>query len=153
MTVIRLKHERCAPSVAVMPFAEVYLRQGSAPEYRRNISAAILHAMVEVLHIPDDDQFHVFHELSPDDLIYQPASFGIERGERFMFIKLFFNHRSDEQKQALFAALVDNLKAQAGVARDDVALVVVETGSANWWISGRVVNPVTGYDERMGPSH
>jgi hypothetical protein len=26
---------------------------------------------------------------------------------------------------------------------------VVETGRSNWWAHGRVVNPDTGYDERM----
>jgi phenylpyruvate tautomerase PptA (4-oxalocrotonate tautomerase family) len=132
-----------------MPFTNVYLRKGTTPEYRRAISQAIHRSMVDVLHIPADDQFHVIHELSPDNMIYQPVSFGIERGERFMFIQMFFNERQDDEKNALFAAIVENLQASAGVPKEDIGIVVVETGRPNWWAHGRVVNPATGYDARM----
>jgi len=132
-----------------MPFVNVYLRKGTTPEYRRSISQAIHQSMVDVLHIPNDDQFHVIHELSPDNMIYQPVSFGIERGERFMFIQLFFNERPDDQKDSLYAAIAANLQASANVPKEDIAIVIVETGRSNWWVHGRVVNPVTGYDARM----
>jgi phenylpyruvate tautomerase PptA (4-oxalocrotonate tautomerase family) len=132
-----------------MPFANIYLRKGTTPQYRRSISEAIHRSMVDVLHIPDDDQFHVIHELSPDNMIYQPVSFGIERGEHFMFIQLFFNQRPDDQKDALYAAIAENLRAHAGVPKEDIAIVVVETGRSNWWVHGRMVNPATGYDTRM----
>ena len=133
----------------MMPLINVYLREGTTPEHRRDISEAIHKSMVDVLKIPQDDQFHVFHELSADNMRYQPVSFGVDRGDRFMFIQFHFNERDDEQKAALYAAVVDNLQADAGVPKDDIAMMVVETGRANWWVYGRTVNPATGYDERM----
>ncbi|HEX2903469.1 MAG TPA: tautomerase family protein [Jatrophihabitans sp.] len=132
-----------------MPLITIDLRTGSTVAQRRAISDGIHAAMVEVLGIPSDDQFHVFHEHDETTMIYQPVSFGRVRTDRFMFIQLCFNERSDELKQRLFSAIVAELRQRVQVTEDDIALVVLETGRANWWASGRVVNPATGYDERM----
>ncbi|RZQ64591.1 tautomerase family protein [Amycolatopsis suaedae] len=132
-----------------MPLVNVYLRQGTTPEYRRLVSEAIHKSMVDVLKIPQDDQFHVFHEVTPDNFIIQPVVFGLRRGERTMFIQLSFNQRTPEQKNDLFRAIVANLRLFADVAEEDILLVVLETARENWWAAGRVINPDTGYDERM----
>jgi len=135
-----------------MPLVNVYLRQGTTPEYRRLVSEAIHASMVDVLKIPPDDQFHVFHEVAPDDLVIQPVVFGLPRGERTMFIQLSFNQRTPEEKNALFQAIVANLRRYAGVAEEDVLMVAFETARENWWAAGRVVDPETGYDARMTDS-
>jgi phenylpyruvate tautomerase PptA (4-oxalocrotonate tautomerase family) len=132
-----------------MPLINVYLRQGTTPEYRRNVSAALHKAMIDVLKIPHDDQFHVFHEVTPDNFHMQPVVFGLSRSERTMFIQLSFNQRSAEQKSELFRAIVNNLRLFADVPEEDVMLVAFETARENWWAAGRVVSPETGYDARM----
>lgn len=132
-----------------MPLVNIYLREGTSVEYRRNVSLGIHRSMVDVLHIPQDDQFHFFHEFKPENIQAQPVFFDIRRGERMMFIQLFFNQREPQQKADLFAAICANLKLYADVPPEDIGLCVVETNSENWWIAGRVVNPATGYDERM----
>jgi hypothetical protein len=35
------------------------------------------------------------------------------------------------------------------VPEEDVAFRIVETARENWWAAGRVIDPTTGYDERM----
>ena len=132
-----------------MPLVNIYLREGTTPEYRRNISLGIHKSMVDVLKIPQDDQFHVIHEVAPDNFQMQPVVFGLRRSERTMFIQLSFNDRTAEQKAELFQAIVDNLQLFADVPEEDILLCVVETASENWWAAGRVVNPATGYDQRM----
>lgn len=132
-----------------MPLVNIHMRQGTTAEYRRNVSLAIHKSMVDVLKIPQDDQFHVIHEVTSDNFQMQPVAFGLRRSERTMLIQLFFNHRTAEQKDELFRAIVDNLRLFADVPEEDVMLCVVETVSENWWAAGRVVNPATGYDERM----
>ncbi|MER5548975.1 tautomerase family protein [Streptomyces sp. NPDC002589] len=132
-----------------MPLINVYLRQGTSPEYRRDVSSALHKAMVDVLKVPQDDQFHVFHEVTPDNFVMQPVVFGLPRGERAMFIQLSFNQRTAEQKKELFRAIVDNLRRFVGVPEEDVMIVIFETARENWWAAGRVINPDTGYDARM----
>lgn len=132
-----------------MPLINIHLRQGTTTEYRRNVSEAIHKSMVDILKIPQDDQFHVFHEVAPDNFVIQPVAFGLPRSERTMFIELSFNHRPAEQKADLFQSIVNNLRLYADVPEEDIMLVAFETARENWWAAGRVVNPDTGYDERM----
>lgn len=132
-----------------MPLISISLRQGTTPEHRRLVSEALHESMVDVLKIPRDDQFHVFHEVPDDNFVMQPVVFGIPRSRRTLFIQLSFNERSAEQKAELFRAIVDNLRLRAGVPEEDVMLMAVETARENWWAAGRVVDPATGYDERM----
>ncbi|MEV6071545.1 tautomerase family protein [Nocardia sp. NPDC052001] len=132
-----------------MPLITIYLRQGTSPEYRRNVSTALHKAMVDVLKIPEDDQFHVFVEVTPDNFHMQKVVFGLPRTDRTMFIHLAFNHRTAEQKNELFREIVTNLRVLADVPEEDIAMMVVETARENWWAAGRVVNPETGYDIRM----
>ncbi|WP_194894807.1 tautomerase family protein [Catenulispora pinisilvae] len=132
-----------------MPLINIYLRQGTTPEHRRLVSEALHKSMVEVLKIPQDDQFHVFHEVPAENFVIQPVAFGIRRGERTMFIQFAFNQRTPEEKNELFRAVVANLRLYADVPEEDFLLVIQETARENWWAAGRVVNPETGYDERM----
>ncbi|MFH9347764.1 tautomerase family protein [Kitasatospora sp. NPDC017646] len=132
-----------------MPLINVYLRQGTTAEHRRNVSLGIHSAMVDVLKVPQDDQFHVFHEVSPDNFQMQPVVFGLRRSERAMFVQISVNHRTAEQKAELFRVIVDRLRLFADVPEEDVLMMINETARENWWAAGRVVNPATGYDERM----
>ncbi|MGW5110172.1 tautomerase family protein [Nocardia sp. NPDC004123] len=132
-----------------MPLITIYLRQGTTPEYRRNVSAALHKAMVDVLKIPQDDQFHVFLEVTPDNFHMQPIVFGLPRGERTMLIQLSFNQRTAEQKNELFQEIVANLRVFADVPEEDILMMILETARENWWAAGRVVDPETGYDARM----
>ncbi|AUA10253.1 tautomerase family protein [Streptomyces sp. SID8382] len=132
-----------------MPLVNIYMREGTTPEHRRNVSLGIHRSMVDVLKVPQDDQFHLIHELKPENVQTQPVSFGIRRGEGAMFIQLFFNDRDAGQKADLFAAVRENLRLYADVPEEDIMLCVVETNRENWWAAGRTVNPRTGFDERM----
>ncbi|MGV9675692.1 tautomerase family protein [Nocardia sp. NPDC003482] len=132
-----------------MPLITIYLRQGTTPEYRRKVSAGLHKAMVDVLKIPHDDQFHVFLEVTPDNFHMQQMVFGLPRSDRTMLIQLSFNHRPAEQKNALFQEIVTNLRRFADVPEEDVLMTILETARENWWAAGRIVNPQTGYDARM----
>jgi phenylpyruvate tautomerase PptA (4-oxalocrotonate tautomerase family) len=132
-----------------MPLINVYLRQGTTPEFRHLVSEALHKSMVDVLKIPQDDQFHVFHEVTRENFVIPPVAFGLRRGEHTMFIQLIFNERTQEQKNELFQAIAANLLLFADVQEEGFMLMVLETARENWWAAGRVVDPHTGYDERM----
>ncbi len=132
-----------------MPMTKVYMRRGSTPEHRKAISDSIHISLVEVLGIPDDDKYHVFHELDPDNLISAPVAFGLERRAEAIFIQTYFGARPVEQLRELYRALVANLADRPGLESRDIYINVVESASANWWADGRVLNPATGFDERI----
>lgn len=133
-----------------MPLIDVYLHQGvTTRDQRKAISDAIHSAMIETLAIPDDDRFHFFHEFPEGTMFHDDVVFGVPRSQRMMCITLSFNNRTAETKKALFESLTRHLQESAGVPPEDVAFRILETPRENWWAAGRVVDPDTGYDERM----
>ncbi|MFD2421145.1 tautomerase family protein [Amycolatopsis pigmentata] len=132
-----------------MPFVEIYLRKGKTPEYRKAISTAIHESMREVFQIPEDDFFHVVHNLEPEDVLHPPMFFGLERGPDSVIIRMTFNHRPPEQKAALIEAIADRLVATVGIRRQDILMTILETAAENWWAHGRTIDPETGFDTRM----
>jgi phenylpyruvate tautomerase PptA (4-oxalocrotonate tautomerase family) len=134
-----------------MPMIKVYLRVGTTPEHRRAISDAVHRSLIQVLGIPEDDRYHIFHELENDNLFTVPVAFGLERRNEAVFIQLYFGARPVEQLQELYRVLVADLIEQTDLERRDIYINVVESASANWWADGRVLNAATGFDERMAP--
>ncbi|MCH0558438.1 tautomerase family protein [Streptomyces sp. MUM 16J] len=132
-----------------MPMTKVYLRTGTSAEHKRAISDAIHAALVAVLGIPDDDKYHVFHELEPDNLITAPVAFGLERRPQAVFIQMYFGRRPEETLKELYRTLVANLVEGVGLETRDIYLNVVESPSPNWWADGRILDPATGFDTRI----
>ena len=133
-----------------MPMLKVYLRKGSTAEHKRAVSDAIHATLMEVLGIPSDDKYHVFHELDADDLITVSESFGVERRpERMIFVQFYFGPRPKETLHLLFERVAEAITSATDLELRDVALNVIESPSPNWWISGRVVDPKTGFDVRI----
>ena len=128
---------------------KIYMRTGSTPEHKLAISEAIHASLVDVLGIPDDDKYHVFHEMADENLISAPVAFGLERRREAIFIQTYFGKRPEETLRALYAALVENLQRLAGLETRDIYINVVESPSPNWWADGRVLDPNTGFDERI----
>ena len=132
-----------------MPMTKIYLRTGSSADHRKAVSDAVHRSLVEVLEIPEDDLFHIFHELADSYLISAPVAFGLERRREAVFIQFSFAQRPAETLNALYAATVRNLGELAGLEPRDIYINVVPSPSENWWAAGRVLNPDTGFDARM----
>ena len=132
-----------------MPMTKIYLHEGSTPEHRLAISDAIHKSLVAVLGIPDDDKYHIFHELNEGYLISAPVAFGLERGSRAIFIQSYFGPRPVETLKELYSAMVKNLAQLAKLESKDIYINVVESPSANWWADGRRLDPRTGFDDRI----
>ncbi|MGA5504950.1 tautomerase family protein [Streptomyces umbrinus] len=132
-----------------MPFVEIYLRKGKTPEYCKSISKGVHAAMRKVFQLPEDDYFHVVHELEPNAILHDPTFFGIERGSDTILIRMAFNHRPPAQKASLFEAVAGNIATSPGVRREDVFMMIVETAAENWWAHGRSIDPESGFDIRM----
>jgi phenylpyruvate tautomerase PptA (4-oxalocrotonate tautomerase family) len=132
-----------------VPMTKIYLRSSSSREHRRAISQAIHESLMEVLGIPADDLYHVFHEFEDDYLISAPVAFGLERRREGVFIQFYFGPRPAEVLQRLYADVVKRLGDLAGLEPRDIYLNVVPSSTENWWADGRVVDPATGFDERI----
>jgi hypothetical protein len=132
-----------------MPMTKIYLRAGSTGEERQRVSDAIHRSLIEVLDIPADDRYHVFHELESDQLVSAPVAFGLERRRQAVFIQYYFAQRPVETLNQLYRATVQNLQEMTDLEPRDIYINVVPSPSENWWAAGRLLDPDTGFDARM----
>ncbi len=132
-----------------MPMTKIYLREGSTAEERQRVSDAIHRSLVDVLGIPADDRYHIFHELDNDHLISAPVAFGLERRHEAVFIQYYFAQRPAETLNELYRATVKNLQEMTDLEPRDIYINVVASPSENWWAAGRLLDPDTGFDTRM----
>jgi phenylpyruvate tautomerase PptA (4-oxalocrotonate tautomerase family) len=115
-----------------MPLVRFDLATGRTPETVRAIADATHRAIVDVYGIPERDRFQIITEHPATQIIAQDAGLGFERTEGVVMIQVFTQRgRSDEAKQALYAAVHDAL-AGVGVASEDVFIGYVENGPQDW---------------------
>jgi phenylpyruvate tautomerase PptA (4-oxalocrotonate tautomerase family) len=112
-----------------MPLVHVHLRAGRAAPQRQAILDALHAAFVEALKIPQKDRNQLVHE-------YAPEHFEAGYGPEAVFVEAtVFPGRSIDAKRRLYRLIVDGLAA-AGVARDQVLIVLHEPPMENWGIRG-----------------
>ncbi len=116
-----------------MPFARIDLIKGKPPAYRRAIGDIVYKAMVEILNAPENDRFQVITEHAPDDFIYDPSFFGIERSADLVFVQLTLAEgRTPDQKSRFYAQIADDLQARLNLRREDIFISLIGTGRDDW---------------------
>lgn len=115
-----------------MPLVRIDVAAGRTPDQLARISRAIHEAILAEYRIPESDYFHIVTEHAPGQIMAQDAGLGFERSSGVVMIQIFTQGgRSQEAKEALFAAVARNL-GDAGVAGEDVFIGYVENTAGDW---------------------
>ena len=115
-----------------MPLVRIDVNQGRTPERLQVLSREIHDAVVSEYGIPERDYFHILTEHPAGQILAQDAGLGFERTPDVVMIQIFTQAgRGPEAKQALFAAIAENL-AGIGVAGEDVFLGYVQNTAGDW---------------------
>ena len=117
-----------------MPFMRIALSADLPRDSQRAIADGAHRALVEALGIPERDRFQVIEAVPPHSLIADGSYLGVER-RNVVFVQVWLVARSTAMKAALFAAMARHL-ADAGVRREDVFVMLTETGRADWSLGG-----------------
>jgi phenylpyruvate tautomerase PptA (4-oxalocrotonate tautomerase family) len=117
----------------VMPLIRISLRAGKPAGYRRAIADNVYAALRETFDVPEHDFFATVSEHGPDDFLYDPQYFNIERTDDLVIIQLTVsNTRTVEQKKALYRRIVERLTKNPGLRPQDVFLNLLEVAKENW---------------------
>ncbi|HWC80041.1 MAG TPA: tautomerase family protein [Pseudonocardiaceae bacterium] len=112
-----------------MPLVRISMRADTPAQ--RAIADGVHQGMVDAIGIPAGDRFQVIEALPADSLIADPDYLGVARQNVVIVQITLARGRSAELKGTLFAAIADNLE-KVGVRREDVMVVLTETGREDW---------------------
>jgi 4-oxalocrotonate tautomerase len=115
-----------------MPLARIDLAKGKSQTYRQAIGEAVYQALLSI-GVPKDDRFQIITEHDPANFIFARSYLGVEHTGDLLMIQITFNEgRSTAQKQALYDAIVTNIRAATGLSIADVFVNLVEVKRENW---------------------
>lgn len=116
-----------------MPLVRIALRQGQPPGSGRKIGAIVHQAMVDTINVPPRDVFQIITGHDADGLVYDPTYLDIQRSDGIVLIQITLSEgRADAAKQALYKAVAERLRDQAGLRAEDVFISLIEVKKANW---------------------
>lgn len=116
-----------------MPLVRISLLRGKSRAYRSAIAENVYEALHESFNVPEDDRFMVITEHDPEELVFSRSYMGIARTDEFVLIQLTVsNTRTQAQKNALYARIVERLQQNPGIGPDDVMISLVEGDKGNW---------------------
>jgi 4-oxalocrotonate tautomerase len=116
-----------------MPTSRIALRRGKSVQYRRAISDAVHKALVEVIGIPAEDQFHLIDEYDAENFIYHPSFLGISRTDDLVIINITLRGGRDRRlRVALHKKIAELLADKPGIRPEDVFIYLVENDYADW---------------------
>ncbi|QDD64247.1 tautomerase family protein [Herbaspirillum seropedicae] len=116
-----------------MPLVRISLLRGKPRAYRNAIAENVYQALRERFNVPEDDRFMVITEHDPEELIFSRSYMGMARTDDFVLIQLTVsNTRTQAQKNALYARIVERLQQDPGIAPDDVMISLIEGDKGNW---------------------
>jgi 4-oxalocrotonate tautomerase len=115
-----------------MPLARIDLPKGKDAAYRQKLGRVVYEALVGV-GVPQNDRFQIVNEHDADNFLFDADYLGIHRSDNLVMIQITWTEgRTVEQKQALYKAIVDGLKAAVGLRPEDVLINLVEVKKENW---------------------
>lgn len=123
-----------------MPFTRITLLKGKSRDFLRAVSESLDRAMTETFDVPLNDRFQAFHQLEPNEFVFDRHYLGGPRSDDFiLFDTIVGKTRSTATKQAFYRRLVELLGQSAGVRPEDVMIVVSATsGREDWSFSNGV---------------
>jgi hypothetical protein len=117
-----------------MPFTRITLLKGKSPDYLRGISEALDRAMVESFDVPPDDKFQAFHQLDPNEFVFDRNYLRGPRSDDFILFDITGGKpRTTALKQAFYRRLVALLAEKLRVRSQDVMIIYKSTGGREDW--------------------
>jgi len=120
-----------------MPFIHTHVHQDTSQAHREGIVSGIHQALIDAIGMPEDELFNLVTAYAPEQFFYSRSFNGMARSDKLVVVEITMRRgRSDAMKRELYAHIARNLKANAGVAPDDVFIFTHENDYSDWSVGG-----------------
>ncbi|WP_026442019.1 tautomerase family protein [Pseudacidobacterium ailaaui] len=116
-----------------MPFVRISVTDKMPIEKRQELPKVVYDAMRASINIPESDLFVALHAHGKGELVADPKFMGMQRTANFTLVHITLRRgRTVEMKQKLYREIARLAEERAGIAPDDVMIVLSENGPEDW---------------------
>ncbi|MFZ6773560.1 tautomerase family protein [Undibacterium sp. SXout7W] len=116
-----------------MPFIRTAVKKGCSAARKKDIVHGIHQALIDSIHMPEDELFNLLTEYEPDDFFYSRTFNGIARSDDLVVVEITMRRgRSDAMKKDLYAKIAENLQKCAAVSPADIFIFTHENDYSDW---------------------
>lgn len=115
-----------------MPLVRITQQDVRTPEQSCRLADLVQEVMREHFAAPPGDRYQILETLPVGAIIAEDTGLGIERSEGVVIIQITQQGRSQEQKQAIFAALAERLAQEDLVRPEDLVISIVGNQREDW---------------------
>lgn len=116
-----------------MPLVRISVSDKMAAEKRKQLPQAAYDAMRAAIAIPENDLFVVLTPHAEGELVVDPHFMEVQRTEDFVLVHVTLRRgRTVETKQAFYREVARLFGERAGIAADNVMVVLSENELADW---------------------
>jgi 4-oxalocrotonate tautomerase len=116
-----------------MPFVRISVTDKMPIDKRQELPKVVYDAMRASINIPESDLFVALHAHGEGGLVADPKFMGMQRTANFTLVHITLRRgRTVEMKQKLYREIARLAEERAGIAPDDVMIVLSENGPEDW---------------------
>lgn len=116
-----------------MPFTRITLLAGKSTAYLQAVADSLDRALVEAFEVPETDRFVAFHQMLPEELIFDRHYVDGPRSDDFIVFHITTGRtRSIETRGRFFQQLVDRLGETPGIRPEDIMIILANSTFDDW---------------------
>lgn len=114
-----------------MPLVRIDIIEGRTEQELTLIADTIQQVLIETFAAPTLDRYQIIHEHKPGLIKALDTGLGYERTDKIVILQITQQGRSNQQKQAMYAAMSQSLE-KIGIPPTDLIISVVENKKEDW---------------------
>jgi phenylpyruvate tautomerase PptA (4-oxalocrotonate tautomerase family) len=127
-----------------MPLVRIDVLEGRPDEELETIGAVVHEVMVEVLGVPERDDFRIVTEHRPGRLHFDRHYLEMDRSDAWVLVRVTLSAgRTTEAKQRFYSLVAERLADRVGLRPDDLTVILVENRREDWSFGGGEANYLT----------
>jgi hypothetical protein len=115
-----------------MPLVRVGALEGRSRKDIQCLLEAVHRAVLSAFNVPQRDRYQIYQGHAESNFIVEDTGLGIERTKNVVAVTVFSRPRGQEEKQAFYNDLCQELKTSCGISPSDVVVCVVPNTDSDW---------------------
>lgn len=115
-----------------MPLVKIDLIRGRTPEQVKKVADTIHSTLLTHFAAPNRDRYQIITQHEPYEMIMEDTGLGYTRTNDLVFVQVFQQGRSAEQKQKFYSELGKALEKDCGVKGTDLIITCARNEKEDW---------------------